>query len=78
MTVAKVSLSLNAELVTEARDRAGSRGLSSYVNAALAAALQRDRLRAMLDEMAAEVGPVPDDALEEVRREWPGPSRRTA
>jgi hypothetical protein len=84
MTVTKVSLSLDKELVEQARALAGARGLSGLVNEALRVQLQHERIRRLLDEMDDEYGPVPEHVIEEVRQEWPeqreaGPhSRRTA
>lgn len=73
MSVAKVSLTLDEEVVTSAREVAGPRGLSSYVNRALRRQLQRDRLTALLADMEAEHGPVDPEMMKEVRRLWPGP-----
>jgi Arc/MetJ family transcription regulator len=80
MTTEKVSLTLDEELVTAARDEAGRRGLSGYVNHALRRQLQHDRLTRLLREMDEEAGPVDPEVMEEVRRAWPAPSdeRRSA
>jgi Arc/MetJ family transcription regulator len=81
MSMSKVSLSIDQEVLAEARARAGRRELSSYVNEALRRQLQRDRLVELLNEMDAESGPVPDDVLEEARRPWrstPAPQRHSA
>lgn len=74
MSTAKVSLSLDEELVTEARESVGPRGLSGYVNRALRQQLQQDRLARLLGEMDEEHGPVDPRLMEEARRAWPGPS----
>ena len=71
MNTEKVSLSLDHELVAEARKLAGRGGLSALVNDALRARVQRVRLERLLDEMDDEYGPVPADVAEEVHREWP-------
>lgn len=71
MTTSKVSLTLDEDLVSEARARVGHRGLSSYLNSALRRQLQHDRLGVLLAELDAEAGPVAPAVLEEVRREWP-------
>ena len=78
MTVEKVSLSLDAELVARARQVAGNRGLSALVNDALRIKLQHERLSAVLAEMDAEFGPVPAQALDRARAAWPerGVARR--
>lgn len=73
MATAKVSLTLEDDLVSEARQVAGSRGLSSYVNRALGRQLQHDRLARLLDELEQEGGPIDDDIMDEVRRAWPAP-----
>ena len=78
MTVEKVSLSLDAELVARARRVAGNRGLSALVNEALRIKLRHERLRAVLAEMDAEFGPVPARELDRTRAAWPerGVARR--
>ena len=70
MAVSKVSLSIDEDVLAEARTRAGRRELSSYVNEALRRQLQRDRLGELLAEMDDESGPIPDDVLEEARKPW--------
>lgn len=72
MAVSKVSLSIDEDVLAEARGRAGRRELSSYVNEALRHRLQHDRLGDLLLEMDAESGPVPDDVMEEARTAWRG------
>jgi len=77
MSTEKVSLTLDDELVEQARLHAGQRGLSGYVNQALRRQLQRDRLITFLEEGDQAVGPVDESVMEEVRREWPAaPPRR--
>lgn len=74
VTVSKVSLSIDVEVLAEARQRAGRRELSSYVSDALRRQLQHDRLGELLAAMDAETGPVPDELLEEARQLWRGPA----
>jgi hypothetical protein len=71
VTVEKVSLSLDPDVLAEARELAGSRGLSSLVNDALRVRLQHIRVTRLLDDMDVEFGSVPDQVVEEVAREWP-------
>jgi Arc/MetJ family transcription regulator len=71
MRTEKVSLSLEEELLAEAREAVGGRGLSSYVNQALRQQLQRDRLTRLLVELDQEKGPVDPRVIEEVRKAWP-------
>lgn len=75
MTVAKVSLSLDEDVLTEARNRAGRRELSSYVNEAVRRQLQHDRLAELLAEMEAKSGPIPDEILSQARQVWRGDER---
>lgn len=73
MRTEKVSLSLEEELLSEARQAVGARGLSGYVNRALRHQLQHDRLTGLLAELEHEHGPIDSRILEEVRKEWPAP-----
>ena len=77
MATEKVSLSLEEDLLAEARAVVGIRGLSGYVNRALSHQLQRDRVEALLAELDSEYGPVDPRVVEEVRREWPAPAEAT-
>jgi Arc/MetJ family transcription regulator len=74
MAVSKVSLSIDEDVLSEARDRAGRRELSSYVTDALRRQLQHDRLGELLAELEAESGPVPDELMEEARQLWRDPA----
>lgn len=76
MATEKVSLTLDRTVLKEARGRVGRRGLSSYVDAALRLKLQQDRLRALLADLEAAHGPVPERIRSEVRREWPAAPRQ--
>jgi hypothetical protein len=70
MAVEKVSLSLDPDVVAEARELAGRGGLSALVNDALRVRLQHIRITRLLDAMDDEFGPVPDDVVEEVGQLW--------
>lgn len=69
---AKVSVSLPAPLVERIKKKVGSRGVSRYVAQALEAEERRQALRDWLGEQDREHGPVPDDVMREVRRQWLG------
>jgi Arc/MetJ family transcription regulator len=71
--VSKVSLSIEEDVLAEARERAGRRELSSYVSDALRRQLQHDRIGELLAQMDAESGPIPEDLMEEARKLWRGP-----
>lgn len=73
MRTEKVSLTLEEELLAEAREVVGARGLSSYVNRALRHQLQHDRLAGLLAELEQEKGPIELEVIQEVRRAWPSP-----
>jgi hypothetical protein len=85
MPTEKVSLTLDPELLKEARATVGGRGLSGYVNHALQRQLQRDRIARHLTEFEKEHGSFDPEMVEEVRSSWPAtppaaaaPQRRTA
>lgn len=70
MPVEKVSVSLDEDVVTEARARVGGRGLSALVNEALRRHLQRERVTEWLQEQDAHFGEVPSELLDDARRIW--------
>lgn len=72
MAVTKVSMSLDADVLAQTRDRVGGRGVSAYVNEAVRRQLRRDALADLLVDMQAANGPVDGQLIEEVRRLWPG------
>lgn len=65
-------MSIDEDVLAEARERAGRRELSSYVNDALRRQLQHDRIADLLAEMEDEAGPIPDELMEEARELWRG------
>lgn len=70
VAASKVSLSIDEHALAEARRRVGSRGLSSYVSAALQRQLQHDRIGELLADMEDESGPIDPAVLEEARDLW--------
>ncbi|HXO29137.1 MAG TPA: hypothetical protein VOA80_17440 [Thermoanaerobaculia bacterium] len=75
MSTEKVSLTLEKELLAEARAVAGGRALSRYLNRALRNQLQHDRIAGLLAEVEREQGPIDPRVMSEVRDEWPDPGR---
>ncbi|HEY7198987.1 MAG TPA: type II toxin-antitoxin system CcdA family antitoxin [Candidatus Dormibacteraeota bacterium] len=69
MPVEKVSLSLDAEVVAEARAASGG-NLSAYVNDALAARQRNQRLREYLDDIRPEFEPFDPEESARVVREY--------
>ncbi len=76
MAVTKVSLSLDTDLVEQARKIAGARALSSLVNDALRVRIQHARLRGLLADMDREFGAIPRAEHERARRTWRDPRSR--
>jgi hypothetical protein len=68
---AKLSVSVPFELAQTVRKRVGSRGLSSFVARAIQHELEREQLGAFLDEMKAELGPLPKKVIDQARAAWP-------
>jgi len=71
MSTEKVSLSLDAALLAEARQRARDSSLSAYVNKGLRRQILADRQRELLDEWEREFGPISVEAQAEMRALWP-------
>jgi hypothetical protein len=72
MSTVKVSTTLDAANVAEAKARVGERGLSRFLNESLAMRLQWVRLEEMLAEMADEAGPIPEESRRLIEgQEWP-------
>ena len=67
----KVSVSMPEDLITSIRERTGPGGFSKYVTEAAQRQLRHDLLGELLEELLAEHGPIPDDLMEQARREWP-------
>ena len=72
-----MSVSLPTELTSAVRTRVGSRGFSGYVAGAVRRQIERDNLDALLSEMEAVNGPVPEELLAEVEALWPGRGAET-
>jgi hypothetical protein len=59
-------------LVERIKEKVGSRGLSRYVAEALEHEERRQALRDWLADQDRQHGPVPDDVMQEARRQWLG------
>ena len=70
MTTEKVSLSLPADLLAEARDWASDGNLSAYIADGLRRQVLADRQRAYLAELDDEFGALTSDELAEARLIW--------
>jgi hypothetical protein len=62
MGMAKLSVTVEEDLVDELRERAGDRGISAFVNQAVRHELQLARLGELLTDLENELGP-PDEAM---------------
>jgi len=69
--VVKVSVTVNAEILAEARRLAPDGNLSALVNDALSERIRRERLRTLLAEDAAAAGPIPATMIDHVTTQWP-------
>jgi hypothetical protein len=72
MATEKVSVTLDVNLVEQARAAAGEGGLSAFLNTALARELQRARLTELLHEFEAEHGPITAEDRKQLDDQWPG------
>ena len=72
MSTVKVSTTLDAERVAEAKARVGERGFSRFLDESLAMRLQWARLEDLERELAEEFGPIPEESRRRVEAmEWP-------
>ena len=85
MGMTKLSVTVEDELVDELRERAGSRGISAFVNQAVRHELQLGRLGALLADLENELGPPDEDmvaealaSLDRIEKQQPKPSKRRA
>lgn len=70
-TKEKVSITLDQELLAEAREHAGA-NLSGWVASAVHDRLLLERGRKLMREREAERGPLSPELLEQIRAEWLG------
>jgi len=68
---AKLSISIPSNLAEAIRERVGPRGMSRFIAKAIEHELEREQLRAYLDELDENFGPVPQQAIAELRKAWP-------
>ena len=68
---AKLSISVPGELAAAVRKRVGSRGLSGFVARALAHELEREGIKAILDDLEQTLGPPTKSDLARARKAWP-------
>ena len=72
MSTVKISTTLDAASVAEAKARVGVRGFSRFLNESLAMRLQWARLEDLERELTDEFGPIPEESRQRVEAmEWP-------
>ena len=71
MSSVKVSTTLDAERVAEAKARVGERGFSRFLDESLAMRLQWARLEDLERDLTEEFGPIPEESRRRVEAmEW--------
>lgn len=70
MGASKVSITVDEEMLAEAKRYAGS-NLSSWMNDALTQKVKLERARAFLAEERSSKGDIPRHLIEEVGSNWP-------
>lgn len=70
-TTEKISVSLPAELVAEARRLTGGGNLSAFITEGLRRSILAERQHRYLEEWVSEHGPIPDEAMAEMAALWP-------
>ena len=72
MSTIKVSTTLDAGRVAEAKARVGERGFSRFLDESLAMRLQWARLEDLERDLAGEFGPIPEASRRRIEAlEWP-------
>jgi Arc/MetJ-type ribon-helix-helix transcriptional regulator len=69
--VRKVSVSMPEALADAVRARTGAGGFSRYVSDAVQEQVRQDLLDDLAAELEAEYGPIPEELVEQARRQWP-------
>lgn len=67
----KVSVTIDDEVLAEARGLAPGGNLSALVNDALSERVRHERLRALLAEDTAAAGAIPTPLIDHVATQWP-------
>jgi len=67
----KVSVTIDEEILAEARGLAPDGNLSALVNDALSERIRRERLRTLLAEETSARGPIPLTLADHVEAHWP-------
>ena len=67
----KVSVTIDDEILAEARRLAPDGNLSALVNDALSERVRRERLRTLLAEEMKTAGPFPAELTDHVTKQWP-------
>lgn len=67
----KVSVTIDEEILAEARGLAPDGNLSALVNDALSERVRRERLRGLLSDETAAEGPIPTPLIDHVTTQWP-------
>jgi hypothetical protein len=70
-SAAKLSVSVPGELAAAVRKRVGARGLSGFVARALEHELEREGVRALIEDLEETVGPPSKSDLARARKAWP-------
>jgi hypothetical protein len=72
MSTVKVSTTLDADRVAEAKARVGERGFSRFLDESLAMRLQWARLEDLERDLEEEFGPIPEESRRRVEAmDWP-------
>ncbi|MCX5391337.1 hypothetical protein ABZY68_18320 [Streptomyces sp. NPDC006482] len=62
-----ISVSLHEGTIAALKERTGKRGMSSYIEALVQRQLERERLRELIEDAEAELGPADAAAVEAKR-----------
>lgn len=72
----KYSVSMPEEVADEVRARVGKGSFSAYVTASVKRQIERDRLAELIDDYESEAGPIPQEHMDAVTKEFDEAERR--
>ncbi len=70
MSTARITITVDEDVLNELKSRVGPGAVSSYVVEALRARLQRDPILELLDKLDEMYGPLTDEQIAEGERWW--------
>jgi predicted CopG family antitoxin len=78
VAAARITITIDEDVLDELKTRVGPGEVSSYVVDALRARLRKDPILELLEKLDEMYGPLTDEEIEEGRREWSELKKRSS